>query len=73
MLTRSCTSEEGYAVPGFPKLKVAKDQDIVIPAAGIQMDPEFYPEPEKFIPERFSKEEKANRLNYINQSMAKMF
>lgn len=38
-----------------------KGSFVFIPALGIQHDPEFYPDPDKFDPERFSEENKANR------------
>lgn len=37
---------------------------IWIPAAGLQNDPKYYPNPEKFDPERFSDENKHNINSY---------
>jgi cytochrome P450 family 6 len=37
---------------------VAKGTPIVVSMLGISMDPEYFPEPEKFMPERFSDEHK---------------
>ncbi|KAL4096785.1 hypothetical protein QTP88_021669 [Uroleucon formosanum] len=44
-------------------LIIEKGQKIIIPIYAIHHDSKYYPEPEKFIPERFSAEEKAKRPN----------
>ncbi|XP_058979626.1 cytochrome P450 6A1-like [Musca domestica] len=43
-----------YVVPGHPKFRIPKGTPIFIPVMGIQHDPEFYPQPDEFDPERFS-------------------
>lgn len=61
LLQRSVTQD--YQVPDT-NLLLEKGLSLFIPVAAIQMDPEFYPEPEKFDPERFSEENKASRPDY---------
>lgn len=61
MLQRECNHD--WTVPGT-KHVIDKGTQIVISNYGIQRDPEYYPEPEKFDPERFSEEEKAKRPAY---------
>ena len=58
-LIRVCT--EDYTVPGYPGLTIKADDEIHINVSGTHMDPRHYPNPERFIPERFSKTEKAKR------------
>ena len=58
-LSRVCTKD--YAVPGYPQVTIRAEDEVYVNAAGIHMNPEFYPDPEKFIPERFSKEQRAMR------------
>jgi len=53
-----CTKD--YKVPGTDVV-IEKGTRVNIPVWGIQMDPEYYPDPEKFDPERFSEENKAKR------------
>jgi len=51
---------EEYKIPDT-NLTIPKNMKIFIPVHAIHNDPEIYPEPEKFIPERFSEENKRNR------------
>ncbi|CAH1398028.1 unnamed protein product [Nezara viridula] len=50
VLKRTCT--QTYKIND--KLTIPKGMDISIPAYSIHTDPEYFPEPEKFIPERFT-------------------
>ncbi|KAB0791870.1 hypothetical protein PPYR_03670 [Photinus pyralis] len=56
--TRECTKT--YTIPNTDVV-LKKGSFIFIPVYGIQMDPDYYPDPEKFDPERFSDENKAKR------------
>jgi hypothetical protein len=38
---------------------------VVIPTMGLHYDPQYFPEPEKFDPERFSEEAKSKRHHYV--------
>ncbi len=62
MVTRVVTEE--CELPGYPEIKLKKDVEVHFNAAGIHKDPDYYPNPEVFDPERFSKEEKAKRHPY---------
>ncbi|XP_066264682.1 cytochrome P450 3A11-like [Branchiostoma lanceolatum] len=56
VITRSCV--EDTVVKG---LNIPKGMAIQIPVQAIHYDPERWPEPKKFIPERFTKEEREKR------------
>lgn len=58
ILSRECT--ETYKMPDSD-LVLEKGQAVFIPILGIQHDPEHYPDPEKFDPDRFTNEAKATR------------
>lgn len=49
-----------YRVPGTDKV-INKGTAIFIPALAIHYDPEYYPNPDKFDPDRFDSEEKKKR------------
>ncbi|KAH8401696.1 hypothetical protein KR009_007399 [Drosophila setifemur] len=53
-------TENDYS-PEDNKYFIAKGTTVVIPSLGIHYDPDIYPEPEKFIPERFTDEAIAAR------------
>lgn len=55
ILDRKCSKRFTFPATDFhSKYTIEAGEEISIPAYGFHMDPEFYPEPEKFIPERFS-------------------
>jgi cytochrome P450 len=45
-------------------LTLEKGTSIFVPLAGLHYDPEYYPNPEKYDPERFSDENKAKIVPY---------
>ncbi|GBP96261.1 Cytochrome P450 3A8 [Eumeta japonica] len=55
-LVRRCTKDGGVLPAG--QIRVEKGTVIHIPVYALQHDPKYYPEPEKFIPERFSEGKK---------------
>lgn len=57
ILNRICTKE--YKVPGTDTV-LEKGVRVMIPVMGIQRDPEYYPDPETFDPDRFSEENRKN-------------
>lgn len=61
MLNRECTAD--YKVPGSD-LVLEKGQLVFIPIIGLHQDPEYYPDPERFEPDRFTKEGKATRHHF---------
>nr|WCC58065.1 cytochrome P450 [Pharsalia antennata] len=54
-ITRVCTKD--YRLQGTD-ITVEKDTMVLIPALGLHHDPDLWPEPEKFDPDRFSDENK---------------
>ena len=60
-LHRVCTKDIDLPTTN---LRVRKGIDVVIPTLGIHMDPEIYPDPMKFDPERFDEQNIAARHPY---------
>ncbi|KAL3280180.1 hypothetical protein HHI36_017680 [Cryptolaemus montrouzieri] len=60
-LNRVCTKD--YKIPSSDVI-IEKGTKVLIPLLGIQRDPDFYPDPDKFDPERFSEENKNSRPAY---------
>ncbi|XP_047118281.1 probable cytochrome P450 6a14 [Schistocerca piceifrons] len=61
-LTRECNAE--YKIPDS-EVVLDKGISVTIPVYDLHHDPEFYPDPERFDPERFSEEQKAQRHSYV--------
>ena len=78
LLLRKCVKE--YRVPDS-NVVIEKGTPIIISVLGLHMDPKYYPEPEKFDPERFTDEEKIKRHKYtylpfgegLHQCLGKIF
>lgn len=60
LLSRLCVRES--LLDG---IKVKPGTKVFIPVYGIHRDPKYYPEPEKFLPERFSKEKRSEMNKFI--------
>lgn len=52
-----------YPIPDTD-ITLKKTTEVFISIQGIHEDPQFYPEPEKFDPDRFTDENKATRPDY---------
>jgi cytochrome P450 family 6 len=61
-LSRKCNKD--YTIPETD-LVVEKGIQVVIPVLGLHRDPKYFPDPEKFDPERFSEEARRRRPNYV--------
>ncbi|KAJ4428844.1 hypothetical protein ANN_25837 [Periplaneta americana] len=57
-MDRSCV--KSYTLPADPPLEMKPGDGIWIPVYALHRDPEYFPDPERFDPERFSDENKHN-------------
>ncbi|KAL1509699.1 hypothetical protein ABEB36_004400 [Hypothenemus hampei] len=62
VIPRECTRD--YKIPNTNAF-IRKGTSVQIPCIALQMDPEFYPNPEIFDPERFSNKNKLNDAPWI--------
>lgn len=58
VIGRACNKP--YRIPGT-EIVLEPGLQVHIPVQGIHHDPEYYPDPEKFDPERFNDENKSKR------------
>jgi len=64
-LERNCCIDYELPAPNETrKIKLPVGIGVYIPVLGIHHDPKYFPEPEKFDPDRFTKENKISRPNY---------
>lgn len=61
VLARRCTKD--YTIPDT-NVVLEKGTDVSIPVYGLHRDEEYYPNPDKFDPERFSEENKSKIPQY---------
>ncbi|XP_017069225.1 probable cytochrome P450 6g2 [Drosophila eugracilis] len=63
-LDRECTSEKDYTLAPFHNFVVPKGMPVYIPCYALHMDPLYFPQPRKFLPERFSPENRKLHTPY---------
>jgi len=61
---KCCIDYELPAPTGKKKIKLPGGTGVYIPVLGIHYDPKYFPEPEKFDPDRFTEENKGSRPKY---------
>ncbi|XP_069676325.1 cytochrome P450 9e2-like isoform X1 [Periplaneta americana] len=61
-LERCCVKE--YTLPSDPPVQIHPGDAVLLPVFGLHRDPEYFPDPERFDPDRFSDENKHNIKPY---------
>ena len=65
IIDRVCVKDYDMPSPSGKGVFTLKEgTNVYIPLFGIQYNPEYYPDPDKFDPERFTEENKQKRNNY---------
>ncbi len=62
MISRICTKT--YKLPDSD-LVLEKGTEVIIPVAGIHRDENYYPDPEKYDPERFNNDQIRERSDFV--------
>uniref|UniRef100_A0A1L8EGW7 Putative cytochrome p450 6g2 n=1 Tax=Haematobia irritans TaxID=7368 RepID=A0A1L8EGW7_HAEIR len=57
-LDRECTAPQGYSLKPFFDFTIPPGMPIYIPASAIQRDEKYFPDPDRFEPDRFNPENK---------------
>jgi len=60
----SCSNYELPAATGNETITLPAGTGVYIPVFALHHDPKYFPEPEKFDPDRFTEESKHSRPNY---------
>jgi cytochrome P450 family 6 len=60
-MNRQCT--KNYQMPGSD-LKLESGTIVTVPIYALHRDPQYWPEPDRFDPERFTEQNKKNRTPY---------
>ena len=63
VLNRQCVKD--YIIPGTNTV-IEKNMVMFIPLLALHKDPDYYPDPEKFDPDRFNDENKLSRHPYVH-------
>lgn len=63
MLERVCTKTPAYTIPGTDAV-LEKGTFVLIPLMGLQRDAKYFPNPLKFIPERFDDKTRIRSMTY---------
>jgi cytochrome P450 len=66
IISRLCTKPFELPLPNEETFTVEVGTPVLTPVLAIQNDPQYFPDPTRFDPERFTDENKANRPKYTH-------